>query len=142
VPIPRSPRWAALATAAIAGVTLPIAALAAPASAAGGGAIAARAALGQIGKPYAHNASGPRAFDCSGLVDYAWRAAGVSLPHSSSALARLHRVPLSRAIPGDVVGRPGHVGIYIGGGRMVHAPFPGAQVRIDSVAGMSWAARP
>jgi peptidoglycan DL-endopeptidase CwlO len=113
-----------------------------PASAAGANASAARVALSQVGKPYHKNATGPRSFDCSGLVAYAYSRIGKSVPHSSSGLNRLHHVSLKSLQPGDIVGRPGHVGIYIGGGRMVHAAAPGKGVRVDPIGKMRWAVRP
>jgi cell wall-associated NlpC family hydrolase len=129
---------AAVAAPAVAGV-----AAADPAEAAGGRATRAmRVALNQVGKPYRRNASGPGAFDCSGLITYAYRAAGVGLPHSVSGIRRSGRaVPLSKAQPGDVVGRPGHAGIYLGGGRMVHAPRTGERVKVSSTGRMRWAVR-
>src|SRR5262245_59515885 len=86
------------------------------ADAAGRGGTVAKIALAQVGKPYRHNAVGPRSFDCSGLVAYAYARAGTSVPHSSAALSHLRRVSLKSLQVGDIVGRPGHVGIYIGGG--------------------------
>jgi peptidoglycan DL-endopeptidase CwlO len=112
------------------------------ADAAGRGSTVARAALSQVGKPYRRNATGPGSFDCSGLVAYAYARAGRSVPHSSAALSHLHRVSMSSLQVGDIVGRPGHVGIYIGGGKMVHAASPGRGVRVDSVSRMRWAVRP
>jgi len=96
---------------------------------------AVQVALGQIGKPYAWGASGPGSFDCSGLVTYAYRAAGVShLPRSSSAMygatTRISRADLQ---PGDLVfyhSPVSHVAIYIGGGQVVEAPNSGSNVRV------------
>jgi peptidoglycan DL-endopeptidase CwlO len=92
-------------------------------------------ALGQVGKPYSWGASGPGAFDCSGLVTYAYRAVGIShLPRSSSAMygatTRISRADLR---PGDLVfyhSPVSHVAIYIGGGQVVEAPNSGSQVRV------------
>jgi peptidoglycan DL-endopeptidase CwlO len=82
-------------------------------------------ALSQVGDSYVHGASGPGAWDCSGLTQAAYRRAGISLPHSSGAQAsRARRVSRSQARPGDLVVGPGHVGIYIGGGYMVDAGNP------------------
>lgn len=105
-------------------------------SAGGRAAIAVRAALAQIGKPYQWGAAGPDSFDCSGLTMYAWAQAGVSLPHSSAAqYAATPRVSISDLQPGDLLfaGSPiHHVGMYIGGGQMVEAPYTGASVRVVS----------
>jgi len=88
-----------------------------------GGVLAA--ALAQVGDPYVWGGSGPNGFDCSGLTSYAYAAAGVSLPHSSRAQARMGTaVSRGDLQPGDLVffGSPVyHVGIYVGGGKMVHA---------------------
>lgn len=97
--------------------------------------VAVQTALAQLGKPYQWGGNGPGSFDCSGLVVYSFRAAGVtSLPRSSSAqynaTARISRADLK---PGDLVfyHRPvSHVAIYIGGGRVVEAPNSGNNVRI------------
>jgi peptidoglycan DL-endopeptidase CwlO len=96
---------------------------------------AVQVALGQVGKPYSWGASGPGAFDCSGLVTYAYRAVGISnLPRSSSAMygatTRISRADLR---PGDLVfyhSPVSHVAIYIGGGQVVEAPNSGSNVRV------------
>jgi len=106
----------------------------APGSAA---AVAVRAALAQIGKPYVWGSTGPDGFDCSGLTMYAWAAAGVALPHSSSAQSTLGRaVSRSELKPGDLVyfyTPVSHVGLYIGNGMMVHARTFGQPVAVTSV---------
>jgi cell wall-associated NlpC family hydrolase len=88
-----------------------------------GGVLAA--ALAQVGDPYVWGGSGPNGFDCSGLTSYAYAAVGVSLPHSSRAQSRMGTaVSRGDLQPGDLVffGSPVyHVGIYVGGGKMVHA---------------------
>jgi cell wall-associated NlpC family hydrolase len=94
-------------------------------------------ALAQQGKPYVWAAAGPGSFDCSGLSQFAYRAAGLALPHSSSGQSRLGR-PVAKADlrPGDLIffySPVGHVGIYIGGGKMVHAPTSGDVVRVADV---------
>jgi cell wall-associated NlpC family hydrolase len=109
---------------------------AAPAPTAAAG-VAVQTALAQLGKAYLHGASGPDAFDCSGLTMYAYAAAGISLPHSSAAQATLG-VPVARADlqPGDLVffyTPISHVGLYIGNGQMVHASVPGRPVAVTSV---------
>jgi cell wall-associated NlpC family hydrolase len=109
-------------------------------------AAAVRAAASQIGKPYQWGAAGPNSYDCSGLTMWAWAHAGVSLPHSSRAqYASLPHVSMSALAPGDLVFRGSpihHVGIYKGGGVVIHAPHTGQTVREDSVAGYTMAARP
>jgi cell wall-associated NlpC family hydrolase len=101
------------------------------------GMVAVQAALTRIGSPYSWGASGPGAFDCSGLVMWAFQQAGVSLPHSSQALAQGGQ-PVSRdqMQPGDLVtyySDASHVGIYIGDGMMVHASTYGTPVRVAPV---------
>lgn len=135
-------RWLAAALAVLSLAVVAPSLTAQPAQAAGANAAAARVALSKVGRPYRRNSTGPGSFDCSGLVAYAFARIGKSVPHSSRALAGMRRVSLKSLQVGDVVGRPGHVGIYIGGGRMVHAAAPGQGVRIDSVRGMRWAVRP
>src|SRR5581483_6648443 len=94
-------------------------------------AIAVATARAQLGKPYVWAAAGPNAFDCSGLTMYAWHAAGVDLPHNSYAQQDdVKAVDVSQMQPGDLVFYPGHVGIYIGHGQMIHAPYTGANVEI------------
>lgn len=100
--------------------------------------IAVQAALRQLGVPYRYAMSKPGvAFDCSGLTTYAWGKAGVSMPRNSRAqFNALPKVPKQLAQPGDLVftGYPiHHVGIYLGGGRMVHAPQTGDVVKIGPI---------
>ncbi|HEV7148809.1 MAG TPA: C40 family peptidase [Pedococcus sp.] len=97
-------------------------------------------AYAQLGKPYVWGASGPDAFDCSGLTEMAWAQAGVNLYHYTGAQwDQTSRVALSDLQPGDLVffGSDGpsseHVGIYIGNGQMIDAPHSGASVRIESM---------
>jgi cell wall-associated NlpC family hydrolase len=111
-----------------------------PAPPAGGaGAIAVQAALTRVGSPYSWGAAGPGAFDCSGLVMWAFQQAGISLPHSSQALAR-GGTPVSRdqLQPGDVVNYysdASHSGIYIGDGMVVHASTFGVPVKVVPLDG-------
>ncbi|WP_240796235.1 C40 family peptidase [Streptomyces sp. RFCAC02] len=116
------------------------AAPAAPTAASGRAADAVAAALSAIGSPYVWGATGPSSFDCSGLVQWAWGRAGVALPRTSQAQAGAGtRVPLSAARPGDIVvyrDDASHVALYVGGGEVVHAPYPGESVRRDPVGMM------
>ncbi len=102
--------------------------------------IALKFAFKQIGDRYVFGADGMTYWDCSGLTMRAFQAAGVNLPHSSAAQSRMGKsVPFSKKQPGDLVffGRPvSHVGIYIGGGKMVHAPRSGSRVKIASAASL------
>lgn len=99
-------------------------------------------AYAQVGKPYEWGADGPNSFDCSGLTMRAWEAGGVGLPHWSVAQAQaVDRVSYSDLRPGDLIfwsdnGQASgvyHVGLYIGGGRMIHAPRPGKNVEVQNV---------
>ncbi|MET9440033.1 NlpC/P60 family protein [Streptomyces sp. NPDC006610] len=94
-------------------------------------------ARAQIGKPYVWGATGPGSYDCSGLTQAAWKAAGVTLPRTTYDQVNAGTtVPLSSARPGDLVffyDDVTHVGLYIGDGMMIHAPKPGAYVREESV---------
>jgi hypothetical protein len=89
-----------------------------------------------LGVPYVYGGSSPAGFDCSGFTQYVYAQVGISLPHSASEQGRLGtRVPVSAAVPGDVVVLDGgaHVGIYVGGGRMIDAPEPGRVVSVDAI---------
>ncbi|MFJ9578713.1 NlpC/P60 family protein [Streptomyces sp. NPDC101191] len=100
-------------------------------------------ARAQLGKPYVWGATGPSAFDCSGLTQASWRAAGVSLPRTTyTQINAGRRVSRSELAPGDLVffySGISHVGLYIGGGQMIHAPRPGAPVRIAPIDEMPFA---
>jgi peptidoglycan DL-endopeptidase CwlO len=104
------------------------------------------AAMAQRGKPYVWAAGGPNSFDCSGLTAYAFRAAGINLPHSSRMQSQMGQ-PVSRdeLQPGDLVffySPVSHVGIYIGNGQMVHAPTSGDVVKVAPLmSGFSGARR-
>ncbi|WP_081788457.1 C40 family peptidase [Candidatus Blastococcus massiliensis] len=102
--------------------------------------VAVDTALAQVGDRYVWGASGPDAFDCSGLTSFAYRAAGVSLPHSSRSQSQMGR-PVSRGElqPGDLVffySPVSHVGMYIGNGQMVHASTSSQPVKVASVDSM------
>ena len=90
-------------------------------------------AYAQLDIPYVWGGDDRSGFDCSGLVMYCHRAAGISLAHSSGAQGGGGQRVTSPQ-PGDVVWWPGHVGIYIGGGQMIHAPHTGDVVKISSVS--------
>lgn len=94
-------------------------------------------ARAQIGKPYVWGAVGPGSYDCSGLTQAAWKAAGVTLPRTTYDQVNAGTtVPVSQALPGDMVffyDDLSHVGLYIGNGMMIHAPKPGAYVREESI---------
>ena len=99
-------------------------------------------ALGKIGSPYRYGAAGPNAFDCSGLVNWAYRSSGKSLPRSSQALARIG-TPVSKSAlqPGDLVFfyKPvSHVGIYIGNGKIVHASNRKSPVKVSDMSRMKF----
>jgi cell wall-associated NlpC family hydrolase len=102
--------------------------------------IAVDTALAQRGKPYVWAAEGPGSYDCSGLMLYAYAAAGISLPHSSAMQSQMG-TPVSRSQlqPGDLVffySPVSHVGMYVGNGQMVHAPTFGDVVKVASIDAM------
>ncbi|MEY3988893.1 MAG: hypothetical protein RJB50_1162, partial [Actinomycetota bacterium] len=108
----------------------------APSTAAG---VAVKAALSQIGVTYKFGALSPGvAFDCSGLMVYAWAKAGVSIPRSSrSQYSALTRIPTGAAQPGDLIftrNPVGHVGMYLGNGQMIAAPRTGDVVKVYAVS--------
>jgi cell wall-associated NlpC family hydrolase len=104
------------------------------------GSAAVSHAMSKLGAPYRWGASGPSAFDCSGLVSWAYKKVGVSLPRTSRAMSRVGTpVPKSALRPGDLVffyTPVSHVGIYIGGGKVVNASRPGTPVKISNISGM------
>lgn len=118
----------------------------APAAPPKAGERAAAYALKMVGKPYRYGGASPaRGFDCSGLVQYSYRHAGVKLPHNTDAQRRLSR-PIRRAElrRGDLIffdekgGDNSHVGIYLGDGTFVHAPSSGKTVRRDRLNSPYW----
>ncbi|WP_217497530.1 NlpC/P60 family protein [Rhodococcus sp. SGAir0479] len=106
----------------------------------GSGSAALEAGLTQVGKPYSWGATGPDAYDCSGLVVWAFKQIGKSLPRSSQAQAQAGTpVDRSQLQPGDVVifyDDASHVGIYAGNGNVLHASTYGTPVKVDSMASM------
>lgn len=102
-------------------------------------AAAVAAARSALGRPYV-GATGPSGFDCSGLMQWSYARAGVGLPRTSQEQRYSGRqVPLSQARPGDLVtyrSDASHIGMYVGNGQVIHAPYPGAPVRYDPVGMM------
>lgn len=107
--------------------------------ASGRGQVALDFAMAQVGKPYSWGAAGPSAYDCSGLTQSAWAAAGVSLPRSSNQQISVGtRVSWGQMRPGDLIffySPISHVGMYAGNGRMVHAVKPGTPVSVVELSG-------
>ncbi len=109
---------------------------------------AASHALGMVGRPYRMGGeSASSGFDCSGLVQFSYRQAGVAVPRSTESQLRASRtVPRSSLRRGDLVffdqegKKKSHVGIYLGEGRFVHAPSSGKQVRVDRLDSRYWQA--
>lgn len=99
---------------------------------------ALRYALRQLGKPYAPGATGPGSYDCSGLTFRAWKHAGRAIPRTSQQQwQRLRHVSLSRLRPGDLIvyyRAATHIGMYVGAGKVVHAPRPGERVQVSPLA--------
>lgn len=108
-----------------------------PAGGGSGNAAVVQAALTRIGSPYSWGGSGPNAFDCSGLIMWAFQQTGRSLPHSSQALATGGQPVARDALqPGDIVtfySDVSHAGIYVGDGMMVHASTYGTPVRVAPI---------
>jgi cell wall-associated NlpC family hydrolase len=114
----------------------------------GSAATAIAFARAQLGKPYVFAAAGPDAYDCSGLTMAAWAAAGVRMPHYSGSQATMFpKVSWEQLQPGDIVvfySDLHHVGLYIGGGMMIHAPQTGDVVKISPAwrSTFQWGVRP
>lgn len=99
-------------------------------------------ALRQVGKPYVWGATGPNSYDCSGLVQAAYKAAGISLSRTTyTQVLQGTAVSCGDLKPGDLVfPNPGHVQIYLGNGQVVEAPRKGLNVRVKGL-GTCWKAR-
>jgi cell wall-associated NlpC family hydrolase len=98
-----------------------------------------------LGKPYRYGGSSPRGFDCSGLVYYSYRKAGIVIPRTTHEQYRqAGRIPVSGIRPGDLLffridsRKISHVAIYAGQGRILHAPSSGKQVRYDRLDAAYW----
>ncbi|WP_067488487.1 C40 family peptidase [Actinomadura hibisca] len=100
---------------------------------------AVRHALKQLGRPYVWGGTGPNGFDCSGLMQQAWKQAGVTVPRVSYDQYRKVRTHIARKNlrPGDLVffNKLGHVGMYVGDQHFVHAPRPGRTVTLEKLRG-------
>ena len=106
---------------------------------------AAAEAVKLLGAPYRYGGMSPKGFDCSGLVLYSYRQAGITLPHSTDQQRHLGKsVRRSDLRPGDLVffdqqgKKHGHVAIYVGNGEIVHAPSSGKRVRRDRIDSPYW----
>lgn len=122
---------------AIPGLPAPAAPFGAPASTAGEHAV--RAAESKLGAPYVYGAAGPNAFDCSGLVQWAYQQAGVNVPRTSYSQASAGTpVALSDLRPGDIVSFYGgsHSGLYAGNGNVIHASTSGQPVKLAPISSM------
>jgi cell wall-associated NlpC family hydrolase len=97
-----------------------------------------------IGKPYQYRGESPSGFDCSGLVRYSYRTAGLDVPHGTESLKNRTRSVGTNMQIGDLLffnerGKPySHVGIYLGGNTFIHAPSTGGQVRTESLEDPHW----
>ena len=106
---------------------------------------ASEVAASMVGKPYRYGGNTPQGFDCSGLVYFSFRRAGLHVPRSTETQRdQSSKVPLSRLARGDLLffnqdgKHSSHVGIYLGSKRFVHAPSSGKRVRVDSLADNYW----
>lgn len=103
----------------------------------------AQAAQALEGKPYCWGGSGPDCYDCSGLATAAWASVGIVLPRTSDAQrAELRPIHWSEVRPGDVLWRPGHVGLYVERGWAIHAPGEGKPVQYQPAQTYELALRP
>ena len=93
------------------------------------------AAHSRLGCPYVWGGNGPNTFDCSGLVKWCYAQVGISIPRTTGELKSYGtQISVSQALPGDILWKSGHVGIYIGNGQYIHAPQTGDVVKISSVS--------
>jgi cell wall-associated NlpC family hydrolase len=106
---------------------------------------AAAYAQTMVGKPYRYGGASPKGFDCSGLVLYSYKQAGVALPHrTDQQRAASRRIKVADLRPGDLLffnqegKKYGHVAIYAGNGKFVHAPSSGKSVRTDRLDNPYW----
>ena len=106
---------------------------------------AAQQATQMVGKPYRYGGSAPTGFDCSGLVQFSYRQAGIRVPRSTDEQRRASKpVRAENLRPGDLLffdqegKKNSHVGIYVGNGNFVHAPSSGKQVRSDRMDKPYW----
>ena len=120
----------------------------APAAGPGPGQRAVYAAYRQLGTRYRYGGDTPDGFDCSGLVQYAYRRAGIAIPRTThQQLRRAHPVALSALRPGDLLffrvsrEKISHVAIYAGEGRFIHAPSSGKEVSYASLDNPFWRQR-
>lgn len=109
------------------------------------GSEAAENALDMVGHPYKFGGYTPAGFDCSGLVHYSYKRAGLLVPRDTRAQRNMsYEIPVSELQPGDLLffnqegQKASHVGIYLGSGRFVHAPSTGGRVRVDSLYQDFW----
>lgn len=101
-----------------------------------------------LGAPYRYGGAGPRGFDCSGLVYYSYRRAGIDVPRTTTEQYRQsEHLALANVQPGDLIffrisrRKPSHVGIYAGGGQFIHAPSSGKRVAYASLSDPYWKTR-
>lgn len=102
-------------------------------------------ALDMVGKPYRYGGASPRGFDCSGLVYYSYRRAGIQVPRTTTEQYRQsEHLKLANLQPGDLIffkisrRKPSHVGMYVGGGQFIHAPSSGKRVAYASLSDPYW----